>query len=288
MNRTRVAIAGAIPLLLVIASAGWGQEPGAGKAAEQEAKLRWGRFFDRHARGYTITHGGAAATLVPRPVLNWSVRGLGSTDGAAYVWADAGRPVAIGTVFAPKTGPTSWKVLHEFHSLTADPVTAHWRGRDMWSTRAPGLQFKPLTASPEPAGSPSARLRQMKALAADFTAESTDDAGVRRELRLLPTPLFRYEVAGSGSADGALFAFVHETDPEALLVLETVEDANSPRWRYAVASYTDLSLRIRHRKVDLWDDPWTDRIGLPGNVHTGFRVEIVQGGPDADEKVGSP
>ena len=287
MNRTRMAIVGATGLIVAIASAGSGQEPDAGKAADQE-KARWGRFLDRHARDYVITHGGARSALVPKPVLNWTVRGMGSTDGAAYIWADAGRPVAIGTVFAAKTGPTSWKVLHEFHSLTADPVTARWRGREMWGSRGPGLDFKPLAESPEPAASAAGRLRQMKSLAAEFSAESIDAKDVRRELRLLPTPLYRYEVEGAGSSDGALFAFVHETDPEALLVLETADDAGRPRWRYAVGSYTDLSLRIRHRKVDLWDDPWTDRIGSPGGAHMGFRVQLVEGGPDAIENPGPP
>ena len=298
MNRTRVATVGANALVLAIASAGWGQEPDAGKAdaakvdagkaAEQEAKAGWGRFFDRRAREYVITHGGAGAKLVPKPVLNWSVRGMGSTDGAAYVWADAGRPVAIGTVFAVKIGAASWNVLHEFHSLASEPVSARWRGRVSWDSREPGLDFKPLEGSPEPATSAAARLRQMKALAAEFSAESIDARDVHRDLRVLPTPLYRYEVEGPGRADGALFAFVNETDPEALLVLETVEEAGRLRWRYAVASYTDLRLRIRHRKAELWDDPWTDRVTWPNGPHVGSRVERVEGGPEPAEAPGPP
>jgi hypothetical protein len=55
--------------------------------------------------------------------------------------------------------------------------------------------------------------------------------GQRTELRLLSTPVYRYQV------DGALFAFVCAvaTDPEAFLLLEARKTDEGPRLHYAFA-----------------------------------------------------
>ena len=52
-----------------------------------------------------------------------------------------------------------------------------------------------------------------------------------KELRLLPQPIFRYE----SDADGALFAFVQATDPEAVMTIDVRPADAEPR----------LALRLR-------------------------------------------
>lgn len=54
----------------------------------------------------------------------------------------------------------------------------------------------------------------MRALAREFKASVDLEEG-GTELRQLPQPLFRYE----SKSDGAIFAFVLATDPEALLLI---------------------------------------------------------------------
>jgi len=75
----------------------------------------------------------------------------------------------------------------------------------------------------------------------------------RTELRLLPQPLFRYDSGSSGSPDGALFAFVLTTDPEAVLLIEERPGADGPAWQYALARMTNHGVAVRHRDRVVWE-----------------------------------
>src|SRR4030095_9934951 len=101
-------------------------------------------------------------------------------------------------------------------------------GRDksgvIWSPKTAGVEFRDVPEAPVPAANRASRLRQMKVIADDFTARlparNVDDAN-QVVLRLLPTPLYRYDPQKSEKAvpflkDGALFAFVMGTDPEVI------------------------------------------------------------------------
>ncbi len=67
----------------------------------------------------------------------------------------------------------------------------------------------------------SGRDRQARGLAERFSADLVDRKNVRFHLRLLTTPLHRYDAIDSLiSRGGALFAFCQHTDPELLLLIE--------------------------------------------------------------------
>ena len=93
----------------------------------------------------------------------------------------------------------------------------------------------------------------MRRLANGFRAISleTNDEYQRR-LRLLNQPVFRYESPSAKVIDGALFAFVMGTDPEAILVLEAVKHESGTRWRYAVARFTHQPLEVRRGQEAVW------------------------------------
>ena len=94
-----------------------------------------------------------------------------------------------------------------------------------------------------------ARFLQIKKLAAEFTGHEIDRNMRRLELRLLPTPLYRYPTAKSGVIDGAFYALVADasTDPEILLVIEARQIEGKVRWEYACGRLSDLELHA-HRK----------------------------------------
>lgn len=79
----------------------------------------------------------------------------------------------------------------------------------------------------------------MRDLAREFSATTTLD-GVEQELRLLTQPIHRQAKSTEEVLDGALFTFVTGTDPELMLVI------------YAAGRFTDLTLKLRHKKVELW------------------------------------
>jgi hypothetical protein len=54
--------------------------------------------------------------------------------------------------------------------------------------------------------------------------------------------------------DGALFALVQGTDPEAFVVLEARGDGKAARWEYAIARFTDLAIRVRLKDQEVFSE----------------------------------
>jgi hypothetical protein len=123
-----------------------------------------------------------------------------------------------------------------------------------------------------------ARLRQMKAIVERFKATMTGwkgDNSDREELRLLPRPLYRYELKEAKESipnlvDGALFAFVMGTDPEVVMVLEAVGPTDQAVWQYAFARATSggLEAKLDGRVV------WTAEKFPPNRVPTNPQVTV--------------
>jgi len=228
----------------------------------------------------------AKTALPPLPVMRWRNVARGQAGEAMMVvWAHNGRPVAMASIY-----PWEGYMCHEFGSLSrqarfvardqiggAPAVVAQsdtrksgtkksdggksvtiqhssgGGGAVVWSPNMAGVEFKDVPGAPPPAETPTARLRQMKALAERFKGTMTGwkgDDSDREELRLLPRPLYRYELKDAKEPianllDGALFAYVIGTDPEIVLALEAVGPANQVVWQYAFARATSGGLEAR-------------------------------------------
>ncbi len=251
----------AITLALgLIASAGLVQlPPGYGQDAASKAKNekgKWVPLFQHHAGEYRIRVGEDASgetRRLPEPLLRWWQPVRGGDDGALYLWEREGRPVAVVTFFTFKFADGTRCITHERHSLAAGPVEAAWRGDKVWHTSRPGLTFKPVPNATAPADTAPARLRQMQALVRDFSANTIDDKGSTWPLRPLAKPLYRSE----SKDDGAVFALVQGTDPEAFVVLEARGEGKDAHWNYAVARFTDLELRVRLKDHEVFSGPHT-------------------------------
>jgi hypothetical protein len=100
----------------------------------------------------------------------------------------------------------------------------------------------------------------MKAIAARFKATMTGwqgDNTDQEELRLLPRPLYRYELKNAKEPDpnlldGALFAYVQGTDPEVVLVLEAIGTAEKAVWQYAFVRATSGGLEVKLGREVVW------------------------------------
>jgi len=185
------------------------------------------------------------AALVEKPLLRWSNPTAGSVFGEVYLWTTRERPVAIASIYRwydPLKDSTV-----EVVAVTNRPVAAREGDRVLWEAPAGGLSFHSLAKAPAPAGTPAARLGQMRNLAREFAVELTDQRGgqrVVRQLRLLNQPVHRYVDEDGGLIDGALFAFVETTDPEAWLLLEAVRTDGDRSWRFALARMNADELKI--------------------------------------------
>src|SRR5262245_46956216 len=158
--------------------------------------------------------------LQREPVLKWSNPDRGEVHGNVFLWTRDGRPLVAGSLykwFRPHT-----HMAHEFLSLAEEPLVAKFHGKEVWKTNDSLVKFADVPKAPAPAANDAQRLLQIKQLAKEFSGtkkERDENTGVI-ELRLLPQPVYRYSAPKQGIHSGALFAFVHGTDPEIWLLIE--------------------------------------------------------------------
>lgn len=217
-------------------------------------------IYAKEAGEYTMAAAGdpkKPLELKKEPVFEWSnpVR-EGVQQGVVFVWLRDGRPAAMGCFFSEHEGRHKGrKVMHEFHALDSEKlvVTRPKGALNEWKPEA-GLARKELTDAPAPADTAPARLLQMRKLAGEFSGHEVDGDNKKLELRLLPTPLYRYAPAKTGVIDGALFAFVSTagTDPEVLLLVEAKETDGKLKWEYALGRYSDRSLYVQRKEKEVW------------------------------------
>lgn len=192
--------------------------------------------------------------LKKEPVFEWLNPARNTQQGAMFLWLRDGRPAALACIFsAPRPQWNGRQIMHELHALDSEKLLVTRKEPNEWKPEA-GLARKELADAPAPAATPGARLLQMRRLAQEFTGHSVDRDGKRWQLRLLPTPLYRYPAAESGVIDGALFAMMSSagTDPEVLLLIEAREEAGKTHWQYAFGRFSDWELRVERKEQEVY------------------------------------
>jgi hypothetical protein len=189
------------------------------------------------------------------PVFEWTnpVRN-GVQQGVIFLWLRDGRPAALACIFShPHETLPGRTLLHELHALDPEKLLVKRDAYNQWKPRA-GLTRAELPDAAPPAAARGARLLQMRRLAQEFTGHEIDREGKNWDLRLLPTPLYRYPAAKTGVVDGALFALMAGagTDPEVLLLIEAREEGGKLRWEYACGRFSDLELHVKRRDKEVW------------------------------------
>ena len=193
------------------------------------------------------------AALKPDALLRWSNPVAGSIHGSVFVWIDRGCPVAVSSIYKWYSPNTHLGV--ELHSLSPKLESADRRGRPAWKPGQSPVERKPIPGAPRPADAAPARLRQLRTLAAEFTAKETTRESVIRDLRLLTQPILRYQSTDPDVIDGALFAFVQGTDPEIILIIEARKTLAGPEWQFSAARMNSLTLNLNHKARMAWTVP---------------------------------
>jgi hypothetical protein len=192
--------------------------------------------------------------LKKEPVFEWLNPARGDTQGVIFLWLRDGRPAALGNIFSHPHGQLPGRqIRHELHALDPEKLLVKRSEHNQWKPQA-GLVRKELPDAGAPAATPGARLVQMRRLAQEFGGHEVDRDGKRWELRLLPTPLYRYPTAKAGMVDGALFAIMSSagTDPEVLLLIEGKEAEGKMRWEYACGRFSDWELRVQRKGKEVF------------------------------------
>jgi hypothetical protein len=204
-----------------------------------------------------LPEAGAKEGLRPQIVLRWRNEVRINTGAAILaIWTDQGRPEAMASIFQHGKN-----ICHEFGSLSRSKrIEVRDETSVVWSPVKVGMEFRDVPDSPIPAENRAARLRQMKSLAGQFEARLQPTKvgdGNPEVLRLLPTPLYRYDLQDAKDIkptlrDGGMFAFVMGTDPEVILLLEAVEHAGKSVWQYGFARATSYAVEARLKDEVVW------------------------------------
>lgn len=211
----------------------------------------------------------------PEPVLRWSNPTAGEVYGDIFVYTLAGRPMCMVSYyrfFSPNWGSTL-----EVHSLSPQGIVGREQGKPFWTPMAAGVTYTALENVERPAANPAARLVQMRRIADEFQVQLMDtrsnDVGVKRALRRLTQPVFRFPRPETKSDyfDGAIFAFVEGTDPELLLLMDAVGDKDKSVWRFAIARMNRDAISVTHRDRQVWQAPYlADLMDRPKEIYTAF------------------
>jgi hypothetical protein len=220
------------------------------KVSEQDRRhQRWTRVIKDY-RVVAHTDPETVLELKAEPILRWS-NPIKGGSGLVFLWTAEGRPRAV-VCFYRSFWEGAWRESQEFHSLSEDTVTATRENKTVWGTQSAGITWQPVPGAAPPAATPAERLRQLRGLAREFHVVMMNLDKSRTDLRLLTQPVYRYEA----KTDGAVFAFVLTTDPDAWLLIEERSKGDAPAWHFAFARMNSLGLIARHHNRDVWEAAW--------------------------------
>ncbi len=249
-------------------------------AAEQEQLKRRGRQLQESLGWYqVVANRDTKEPMKAEIVQRWSnPTRMQKGETALVVWTDGGRPEALASAY-----PWNGYLVYECVSLArAEGLQAKEGERSVWAPGAPGVRFQAVPDAPVPAKTAVARLAQMRGIAETFKVTMTSmkqGLADREEMRLLPKPVYRYDLAAAKLVhpdliDGAVFAFVQGTDPEAVLLIEVNREGETTTWRYAFGRATTLTVEAKLGPSVVWkaesQSSWSDP-KLPG-VAVGRRL----------------
>ncbi len=273
-----------------------GQESAGAKETrlDKDQLKKWVEFYRQEAEEYDIYLGDDRKTELqfrPEPVFRWaSPNSDNEFNGVIFVWTHQGRPEVLGSIWSAhsKRVDRPRTIAHTFHSLALQPLTADRKQKRFWYPRTGGVDFKPVPGAPVPAASARGRLSQMRNLSRQFTADEEVKTDVRESLRLLSQPIYRYETK-SADQDGAIFTFLLGWDPEVVLIIESRQTTEGPRWHYSPIRFGYQSTRVKHNDKEVWNyqrgGPMRDPKHYYYSVHGASRVDrYIKTTPKNDEQ----
>jgi hypothetical protein len=181
-------------------------------------------------------------------------------DAALWGFAEQGRPAALmKTEFYEVNGRRHW--VYCIATLSDHLIEAKWTDGARFDSSEPGLSMQRVPNGPPPGATPAARLLQFKRLTKRFSARIQNGLDNRDQMRLMPTPICRYEGGQPGLIEGAVFGYTMGTNPDVLLVLELhrVKDGDN-EWRCGAAGMTSAGFVVQMDDMEIMNQPFD-----PGN-----------------------
>jgi hypothetical protein len=239
--------------ILLGAVAVYSQDPNDSNQPESDGRYE---FMQGQAEAFegSLRKGGKIKSL-DAPLLRWTNPYTNIRDGVLVGWVDeAGVPVAAAQICLTPNSTSQWAI--ELQSLTVERFTLSNGKMESWKPNRPGVQWHRYDKVGIPAEGAPRRLVQMRTLARRFRGDD-DFENEESVLRLLTNPLVRYSKPDDGLVDGGMFALVHGTDPEMLIMIEARKDENEeqPAYHWALAPMTSFELRGYLDREQVWHKP---------------------------------
>jgi hypothetical protein len=205
-------------------------------------------------------------TIVKDSVLNWSDSARHPdlvVPGTMWIWHDKGRPAFIGEIYGRTDSVGTWILFA--CNVSSDQIRFSDSRTKQTITKS-YYEPREIPDAPVVAKTKAERTLQMRRLADRFDAHQFWED--RFELRLLPKPIYRYKDAEGGIIDGAIFALVHGTNPEVLLLIEAhAAGDDTERWKVGFGSLAGARCIVRLDSNEYWTCP----------KHTGDPTDPRQG-----------
>lgn len=237
-------------LLLSVGIAAADDDP---SQAERERAEQAFQLSLAEAKKYSFSYqdpNSGSPQLQTKPILRWSNPVVGTIYGNVFLWTKDGRPEVVASIYRFFEPYVEFSA--EFHALSRHSMRGNREGESVWATSSGGVPYRRLNGAPAAAKTRLGRLRQMRSLAQQFKAALVDVEGVKRNLRLLTQPAFRYtERADQQQLDGGMFAFVLGTDPEVFLLFETRDG----QWHYGFTRMCISALQVTRGDSIDWTAP---------------------------------
>jgi len=196
---------------------------------------------------------GSKVPLVKTPVLRFSDPARENDAGSLWVWGQTGRPQLFVEIYHGASNPNNRICVHAM-SLTSTELLQADTDAGQWKPRTAQFELQEVPDARPPSDKAVVRLREMKAAARGVSAhEFWDPNNTRYELRLLVTPVYRYSDPETGLVDGAVFAFVHGTNPEIVMFVEArAGERNGSKWYRGFAPVGSAELVVVEGEKVVW------------------------------------
>ncbi len=214
------------------------------------------------------------------PIMIWSNPAKFDQKGCVFAWMRDGRPEIIGSMFNAVSSGDPQRTL-QLHSFSRQGISGQYKENLFWNPTEPGLRFQPISDL-KPDANEQRRSLQIRQLSRQFSVELVDRGNNRQALRLLPTPIMTYEPKKPECLFGSIFAFAATgTDPDALLVIELVEQPEGPTYQFAFARFHFRELNASRNDQAVWHADANEAMvnnfrGSPryrSSIYTRFRVQ---------------
>jgi hypothetical protein len=256
--------------------------------AEEQRRTAYVRAMQTVATGLKVVRltddGETECKVVEDSILNWSDSARHPdliVPGTTWIWHHKGRPVFIGEIYGRKDSVGAWILF----ACNLSPNQLRFSDERLKTTLTKSYYDpKEISDSPVVAKTKSERTFQMRHLAERFDAHQFWEE--RFELRLLPKPIYRYEDADGRLVDGAVYALVHGTNPEVLLLIEAhAADDGSARWKVGFGTLAGARCVVRLDGKEYWTCP--KHTGDPADPRQGLTkfvpVADLESSPDGPQ-----